>query len=227
MVVMSMLGTMCCSTSVVLVHVGIFMKPLSSALGWSRGGISLALSVGAIAMAAANPFVGRLIDRYGVRPVLIVSLVGYGASTAFLPVLAKHWGILGFYVAYAAIAGIGAGSNVIAYVRILSGWFSGAEDKSRGFALGLASAGVPLGGALTGPIAVLLLAHVGWQGAYHVLALAPAADRPADRHLRHPHAPGADGRPGRVGGRPADPRPVDDGGGRGRAPSGSSWGSCF
>jgi MFS family permease len=173
MVWMSMLGTMCCSTSVVLVNVGVFMKPLGLAIGWGRGEIALALSIAAISMALANPFVGWLIDRFGVRPVLITSLLGYGAATACVPLAIRFGGLPGFYVGYAAIAGIGAGSNVIAYVRVLSGWFSGPLNNSRGFALGISSAGVPLGSTVSGPLGVLLIQHFGWQGGYFGLALLP------------------------------------------------------
>ncbi len=168
-----MLGTMCCSTSVVLVNVGVFMKPLGQQIGWSRGEIALSLSIGALSMALANPFVGRLIDRFGVRPVLIASLIGYGVATACVPLMIQVGGLAGLYVGYALIAGVGAGSNVIAYVRVLSGWFSGPLNNSRGFALGLASAGVPLGSTISGPLGVLLIAHFGWKGGYWGLALLP------------------------------------------------------
>lgn len=173
MVVMATLGTMCCSTSVVLINVGVFMKPLADAFGWSRGAIALSLSIGALSMALSNPFVGRLIDRFGVRPVLITSLVGYGLATAAVPLLVGVADIWGLYLGYAIVAGVGAGSNVIAYVRILSGWFSGPMNNHRGFALGLSSAGVPLGAAITGPAGVLLINHFGWHGGYWGLALLP------------------------------------------------------
>jgi MFS family permease len=170
---MAMLGTVCCSTSVVLINVGVFMKPLASAFDWSRGNIALSLSIGALSMAAANPFVGRLIDHYGVRPVLIGSLVGYGAATAAIPLMVQVGGIWGLYFGYALIAGVGAGSNVIAYVRVLSGWFSGSLNSQRGLALGISSAGVPLGATITGPLGVLLIEHFGWRGGYWGLALLP------------------------------------------------------
>ena len=173
MVWMCMLGTCCCSTAVVLINVGVFMKPLAEANGWSRGGIAMALSIAAIAMAAANPFVGRAIDRFGVRPVLITSMVSFGLATASVPLLVDLWGLTGLYVAYALIAALGSGSNVIAYVRVLSGWFSGPMNKSRGLALGISSAGLPLGAAASGPIGVLLIERFGWQGGYWGLALIP------------------------------------------------------
>jgi MFS family permease len=173
MVWMCMLGTGACSTAVVLINVGVFMKPLVDAEGWSRGGVAMALSIAALSMAAANPFVGRAIDRFGVRPVLITSLLGFGLATAALPFFVQIGGLVGFYIAYALIAALGAGSNVIAYVRVLSGWFSGPMNNSRGLALGISSAGLPLGAAASGPIGVLLIDRFGWQGGYWGLALIP------------------------------------------------------
>jgi MFS family permease len=173
MVWMCMLGTCCCSTAVVLINVGVFMKPLAESNGWSRGEVAMALSVAAISMALANPFVGRAIDRFGVRPVLITSLLTFGLATAATPLLVGAGGLTGLYVAYALIAVFGAGSNVIAYVRVLSGWFSGPMNNSRGLALGISSAGLPLGAAASGPLGVLLIDRFGWQGGYWGLALIP------------------------------------------------------
>lgn len=173
MVAVAMLGTMCCSTSVILINVGVFMRPLEESFGWSRGAIAMSLSIAAIAMAACNPLVGRFIDRFGVRPVLIGSLIMYGAATAATPFLIKAFGLWGLYISYALIAGLGAGSNVIAYVRLLSGWFSGPMNKSRGLALGISSAGIPLGTIVSSPLGVMLIEHAGWAGGFWGLALLP------------------------------------------------------
>jgi MFS family permease len=175
MVGAAMLGTMCCSTSVILVNVGVFMKPLGAEFGWNRGAIALSLSIAALSMAAANPFVGRLIDRFGVKPVLVTSLLLYGLFVAATPLMIGDGQIWGLYVAYAAIAGFGAGSNVIAYVRLLSGWFSGPMNHQRGLALGISSAGIPLGATITAPLGVLLIDAFQWQGGYWGLALLPLA----------------------------------------------------
>lgn len=175
MVGAAMLGTMCCSTSVILANVGVFMKPLGDTFAWDRGSIALALSIAAISMAAANPFVGGLIDRFGVRPVLITSLFAYGLFVALTPALVGALEISGLYLAYAAIAGFGAGSNVIAYVRLLSGWFSGPMGEKRGLALGISSAGIPLGTTVTGPLGIILIESFGWQGGYWGLSLLPLA----------------------------------------------------
>ena len=173
MVWMCMIGNMCCSTTVVLGNTGVFIKPLGQAMHWGRGEVTFALSVAAVSMALANPFVGRMIDHFGVRPVLIASMVGYGAVTAAVPALIALWGQLGLYLGFALIAGIGAGSNVIAYVRVLSGWFAGPMDGSRGLALGISGAGLPLGGAIASPLAVKLIDVLGWRAGFWGLALLP------------------------------------------------------
>jgi MFS family permease len=173
MLAVSMIGGMCCSTAVILANTGVFMEPLSRTLGWSRGDIALSLSMAALAMAAANPVVGRLIDRYGVKPVLVVSLLAYGLSIIATPLLIDAFGIWGLYAGFVLIASLGAGSNIIAYVRILSSWFSGAMNHHRGLAMGCASAGLALGVTVTAPLAVQLIAHLGWRGAFWVLSLLP------------------------------------------------------
>ena len=89
MVWMCMLGTMCCSTSVVLINVGVFMKPLAETFGWTRGAIALSLSIGAISMAAANPFVGRL-NNDRVRTAL------HGALDSFLTTMVVDEALTGY-----------------------------------------------------------------------------------------------------------------------------------
>ncbi|MCC7274482.1 MAG: MFS transporter [Alphaproteobacteria bacterium] len=199
MVGAALLGTMCCSTSVILVNVGVFMKPLGETFGWARGDIALSLSIAALSMAAANPFVGGLIDRFGVKPVLVTSLLLYGLFVAATPLMIGEGDIWGLYLAYAAIAGFGAGSNVIAYVRLLSGWFTGPLNDKRGLALGISSAGIPLGTTITSPLGVLLIDAFGWQGGFWGLALLPLVVglpialfliRPAPGEVRRPRGGG-------------------------------------
>ena len=43
----------------------VYVKPIQADLGWSRGEISLAISLSAVAMGLGAPFIGRLIDRIG------------------------------------------------------------------------------------------------------------------------------------------------------------------
>lgn len=173
MVVLSTVGVVCSVISTVLMNTGLFIRPLAESFGWSRGQIVSSLSIGALIMGAANPFVGQLIDRFGSRRMLIASLAFYGASTALIPLLIDWQGLRGLYLGFGLISAFGAGSTIVGYIRLLSTWFSGPLLHSRGFALGCASAGVALGGALSAPVALYGISHLGWAGGFRLLALGP------------------------------------------------------
>lgn len=173
MVLYSTIGTICCAISVVLVNTGLFMRPLDAAFGWSRADITLSLSIGALTMVIANPLMGGLIDRIGTRTMLAVSQLGYGLATAAVPFLIQSFGLTGLYIGFGLICGLGAGSTIVGYVRLLSGWFSGEHAKSRGFALGCCSAGIVLGAGLSGPLAIFLIENYGWEAGFWGLALLP------------------------------------------------------
>ena len=49
---------------------GVFIKPMSESLGWSRAAMTGALTLYAYAGAATAPLLGRLVDRYGPRLLL-------------------------------------------------------------------------------------------------------------------------------------------------------------
>ena len=173
MVLFSTIGTMCCAISIVMINTGLFMRPLGTAFGWSRSDVALSLSIGALTMVVANPLMGELIDRLGTRIVLILSQAGYGIATACVPFLIDGFGLTGFYIGFALICTLGAGSTIVGYVRLLSGWFSGARLRSRGLAMGACSSGVVLGAALSGPFTILMIEQFGWRGGFWGLSLFP------------------------------------------------------
>ena len=57
---------------------GVFFKPLSQEFGWSRAQVSLAFSLSLLIMSFVFPFVGRLVDRFGARRVIVPSVLLFG-----------------------------------------------------------------------------------------------------------------------------------------------------
>ncbi|MEI9963993.1 MAG: MFS transporter [Caulobacteraceae bacterium] len=168
-VVGSILGVAVCSTPVAIISLSAYIKPLHTTFGWGRGQITLALSLITLVMAVVSPFAGRLIDRIGVRPVLITSFVLYAVSLAALPLLIGHGSLTGFYIGYAIVGVVGAGSNTVAYVHAISGWF----DRYRGLAMGIAMSGLALGAAGTPALSNYLMSHYGWAAGFYGLAALP------------------------------------------------------
>ena len=68
---------------------GLFMGPFGDAFGWNRAEISLALTFFTVALLFSLPVAGRLVDRYGSRPVLIPSILVVGVLLGLIPLVLK------------------------------------------------------------------------------------------------------------------------------------------
>src|SRR5467141_657811 len=59
---------------------GLFMRPMTLDLGISAASFGFAIALQNIIWGVSQPFVGALADRYGPRPVLIVTALLYAAG---------------------------------------------------------------------------------------------------------------------------------------------------
>ena len=147
-----------------LASMGLLSGPLTAEFGWTRTQISAAVSVMMLSTALTMPLVGRLVDRVGVKLVLIPSIVALALCLLALPLVTTYWQFLAAYVAMGTLA---VGTNSVAYMRLLATWF----DRSRGLAIGIAGSGTGLGFAYVPLVVEWLVAHHGWRGGYVGLAL--------------------------------------------------------
>lgn len=143
--------------------IGVFIGTFQSSYGWGRAEISSAITLLMLCTAFSVPVAGWLVDRFGPGRVLAPSLVALGLCMAVLPHVRELWQLQAAYVAMGTIA---AGSNSIAYMRILSTWF----DRSRGLAIGLAGSGTGLGFAYVPLLAQSLKDAYGFAWGYYGLA---------------------------------------------------------
>ena len=86
-VLASALGLAFGYSSIGIVSFGVFVKPLSEEFGWGRGDMSLALTLMSIAIIFLSPLAGTLLDRHGVRRVLIPSILFFGIVIAALSLM--------------------------------------------------------------------------------------------------------------------------------------------
>ncbi|MEW6297507.1 MAG: MFS transporter [Thermodesulfobacteriota bacterium] len=144
---------------------GVFLKPLGAEFGWSRAEISLAFSLSLLVMSGAFPLVGRLVDRFGARTVIVPSVLCFGLGlTSFALLSGPLWQ---FYLLYLALGVVGGGTAPVPYSSVISHWF----DKRRGLALGVAMVGLGLGAFLMPSVAQTLIAAVGWRAAYVIIGV--------------------------------------------------------
>jgi MFS family permease len=144
---------------------GVFFKLLNQEFGWSRGDISQAFSISLFVMSLVFPFVGRLVDRFGARKVIIPSILLFGLGLMSLSLLSTN--IWQLYAVYILLGLVGGGTAPVPYSNVLSHWF----DKRRGLALGVAMVGLGLGAFVMPSLAQMLIISQGWRQAYIVFGL--------------------------------------------------------
>lgn len=149
--------------SIVVYTFSVFLKPLTSAFGWSRSQVSLAFALAALSIAAASPFIGRLLDRYPARRIVLPCTVIYGLAFSSLALLTPH--LLHLLGVFVVLGIVGNGTTQLAYARVVSAWF----DRARGRALAVVMAGSGLGSMVFPPVAQALISAYGWRMAYAVL----------------------------------------------------------
>jgi MFS family permease len=145
---------------------GAFMEPLSTDMGWTRAQISLAPLFMTASSLIMGPVAGGLADKYGARPVALVSQVLFVLAVAALSLTGPLWS---FYAGFFLLAFVGCGTMPITWTRAITGWFFSA----RGLALGCALMGTGLMGMVAPSLATGLIGEFGWRNAYIGLACVP------------------------------------------------------
>src|SRR6202035_5392358 len=150
---------------VILYTLGLFIKPLNQEFGWDRASISAAGGIAAIFSAITVPLVGSLMDRRGVRTVLLPIVVLCASSVALIALTPKS--VVVFMSLFAITGVLGSGQGPLGYAKCVSAWF----DDRRGLALGITMSGMGLGAAFIPQYTQFLIGHLGWRAAYAGLGL--------------------------------------------------------
>ncbi|MDB5969456.1 MAG: putative transporter, MFS-type [Hydrocarboniphaga sp.] len=163
-----------------LFSLAVFLQPMADTTGWSRVGISGAMTLDFIAMGVAGFGWGALSDRYGARIVVLCGTVLLGLG---LFLASRAQSLLEFQLYYGGIVGIAAGSFFAPMIAIVSAWF----DEHRGLAVSLVSAGMGVAPLTVSPFAAWLITHTDWRNAQLIIAaLATLILLPATLLVRSP-----------------------------------------
>jgi len=141
-----------------------FMEPLCAAHAWSRTEVNLALTLGTLFGFFGQFVFGTLVMRLGPR---LLMLTGSLAAGLALILLGRTDALWSFYILYVLLyLSNGAYGGIVANTAV-SNWFV----LKRGRALGVATAGISLSGAVLPLVTMILIVKTDLAGAFMWLGL--------------------------------------------------------
>lgn len=146
---------------------GVLLQPLERSFGWTRSQTSLAAAIGIFFYGMMGPFAAALMQRFGVRRVVVSALLLMAATTSASALMTQHWHLI---VTWGLLSGIASGCvNVVLGATIVNRWFV----ARRGLMMGLLTASTATGALIFIPTLAMLTERHGWRAV--VLAVAGAA----------------------------------------------------
>jgi len=160
----------------------VFLQPITEATGWSRAGVSSAMTLTFLTMGVAAFGWGHLSDRFGTRVVVFSGavLLGLGITLA-----SRATTLIEFQLAYGVMVGLAAGAFTAPMMALVASWF----ETHRSLAVSLVSAGMGVAPMTISPFARWLITATDWRTAQLTIGIAAFALLvPASLLIRRPPA---------------------------------------
>lgn len=142
----------------------VLLQPMSAATGWSRAGLSSAMTLAFLSMGFAGFGWGMLSDRYGPRVVVLIGALLLGLAC----VLASRAGsLLQFQLSYGVLLGIAASSFFTPVMAATASSF----EKRRNLAISLVSAGVGVAPMTLSLLVAWLINQYDWRTTLMIVGL--------------------------------------------------------
>nr|WP_318659294.1 MFS transporter [uncultured Treponema sp.] len=159
----------------------IFSQEIANYIGFSKGAVEWAFSFAIFFLGMSAAFLGSLVEKNIHKSSLIATItftlgmagtgffIWYGGQSLASGSPSKL-ALIGIYISYGFIMGIGLGSGYLSPVKTLMLWF---KDK-KGLATGLAVAGFGAAKAIASPIMQWMLKNLGSGGIYKMFYILAA-----------------------------------------------------
>ena len=185
---------MTCVAIGAMFSLAVFLEPMSTATGWSRAGISSAMTLNFLVMGLGAFGWGAASDRFGTR---IVVLIGAALLGLALVLASGATSLIQFQLTYGLLVGLAASAFFAPMVAAATAWF----EQNRSLAVSLVSAGMGVAPMTISPFARWLITTFDWRTAMLTIGvLAWTLLLPAALLVRRPSklaaAPGVGAGPG-------------------------------
>ncbi|AFK52450.1 MFS transporter [Tistrella mobilis] len=166
---------------------GVLLLPLQRDFGWETSEISGAMAIRLLLFGLMGPFAAALINRFGVRRMVLTSLSTVGGGLALSLAMTELWQLI---LLWGVVVGIGTGMiAMVLGATVATRWFV----KRRGMVIGLLTASTATGQLVFMPLIAWIADGMGWRPAVMllcglmalaaILALILLRDRPSDLDL--------------------------------------------
>ncbi|WP_313485201.1 MFS transporter [Stutzerimonas kunmingensis] len=146
---------------------GTMVVPIQEAFGWTRGEVQAAISFQIAASVVAIQIGGWLNNRYGLRPVTIISLIALPLS--FFAISLNTGSLWQLYLGYAMLSFAGMGTMYVTWTQLTCLWF----EKNRGLALAIILCGSGLAALVQPSLLSWAISNWGWRAGFWTLGLLP------------------------------------------------------
>lgn len=144
----------------------ILIVPLEDAFGWSRSQISLAASINILLYGLTAPFAAALMERFGIRRVVMIALTVVSAGSGLTIYMTAPWQLV---LCWGVLVGIGTGSMALVFAATVANrWFT----KRRGMVIGALTAAGATGQLIFLPGLSYLATTYGWKSVSLTVAAA-------------------------------------------------------
>jgi len=148
---------------------GVLIVPLEQAFGWSPATISLAVAINLLLFGLMGPFAAALMQRFGVRRVVMFGLALLSVSTAASSLMTAAWQLV---LSWGVLVGFGSGMvSMVLGATVANRWFV----ARRGLAMGIFAAANATGQLVFLPMLGAVVESDGWRPVTWIVAAAAAA----------------------------------------------------
>jgi MFS family permease len=164
-VVVAVGALMTCVGMGAMFSLAVFLQPVAEATGWSRTGVSSAMTLDFLMLGLASFGWGALTDRFGPRIVVFTGALLLGLG---LVLTSRATSLIEFQLTYGVLVGIAAGAFFAPMIATVTGWF----ERNRSLAVSLVSAGTGVAPMIVSPFARWLISSYDWRTAQLTIGIA-------------------------------------------------------
>ena len=145
---------------------GVLIVPLEHDFGWSDATISLAISINLVIYGLSGPFAAALMQRVGIRRVILGALVLIAIACALTTIMNAPWQL---DLLWGILVGLATGSLASVLAALVANrWFT----KNRSFVMGLLTASNATGQLVFLPALASLAVSFGWRASVWATGIA-------------------------------------------------------